>query len=155
MDLSFEQLPFDHPLYIMFSSGTTGKPKCMVQGAGGVLINHLKELMLHTDLKREDRIFYITILQLDDVELAVEFTGRRRHRRAVRWESELSGSGAMWQLIDEEQVTIFGCSASYILLLLKRGHSRPARNSTCHRSARSRRPARRSPRRASSMSIAR
>jgi acetoacetyl-CoA synthetase len=58
--IQFEQLPFDHPVFIMFSSGTTGKPKCMVQGAGGVLINHLKELLLHTDLKREDRIMYIT-----------------------------------------------------------------------------------------------
>lgn len=58
--LEFEQLPFDHPVYIMFSSGTTGKPKCMVQGAGGVLINHLKELVLSTDLKRSDVINYIT-----------------------------------------------------------------------------------------------
>jgi len=56
----FEQLPFDHPLYIMFSSGTTGKPKCMVQSQGGVLINHLKELILSTDLKRNDIITYIT-----------------------------------------------------------------------------------------------
>ena len=56
-EINFEQLPFDHPVYIMFSSGTTGKPKCMVQGAGGILINHLKELVLHTDLKREDTIF--------------------------------------------------------------------------------------------------
>ncbi|MDT3698946.1 MAG: AMP-binding protein, partial [Thermincola sp.] len=60
LEIQFAQLPFDHPVYIMFSSGTTGKPKCMVQGAGGVLINHLKELILHTDLKREDTIFYIT-----------------------------------------------------------------------------------------------
>ncbi len=59
-EIEFQQLPFDHPLFIMFSSGTTGKPKCMVQGAGRVLINHLKELVLHTDLRREDIIFYIT-----------------------------------------------------------------------------------------------
>ena len=58
--IEFEQLPFDHPVYVMFSSGTTGKPKCMVQGAGGVLINHLKELILATDLKRSDVINYIT-----------------------------------------------------------------------------------------------
>jgi acetoacetyl-CoA synthetase len=58
--LEFEQLPFNHPLYVMFSSGTTGKPKCMVQGAGGVLINHLKELILSTDVKRSDVINYIT-----------------------------------------------------------------------------------------------
>lgn len=58
--LDFEQLPFDHPVYIMFSSGTTGKPKCMVQSAGGVLINHLKELILSTDVKRSDVLNYIT-----------------------------------------------------------------------------------------------
>jgi acetoacetyl-CoA synthetase len=58
--LEFEQLPFDHPVYVMFSSGTTGKPKCMVQSAGGVLINHLKELILSTDCKRSDVINYIT-----------------------------------------------------------------------------------------------
>jgi len=59
-ELIFEQLPFDHPLYVMFSSGTTGKPKCMVQSAGGILINHLKELILSTDCKRSDVINYIT-----------------------------------------------------------------------------------------------
>jgi acetoacetyl-CoA synthetase len=58
--MKFTQLPFDHPLYVMFSSGTTGKPKCMVQSAGGVLINHLKELILSTDCKRSDVINYIT-----------------------------------------------------------------------------------------------
>ena len=58
--LQFEQLPADHPVFIMFSSGTTGKPKCMVQSAGGILLNHMKELILHTDVKREDKIFYIT-----------------------------------------------------------------------------------------------
>ena len=58
--LEFEQLPFDHPLYVMFSSGTTGAPKCLVQSAGGVLLNHLKELILSTDCKRSDVINYIT-----------------------------------------------------------------------------------------------
>jgi acetoacetyl-CoA synthetase len=52
------QLPFEHPLYILFSSGTTGRPKCIVHGAGGTLLQHLKELMLHTDLSAGDRFFY-------------------------------------------------------------------------------------------------
>lgn len=59
-NIDFVQLPFSHPLYIMFSSGTTGKPKCIVHSAGGTLIQHIKELSLHTDLKPEDTIMYFT-----------------------------------------------------------------------------------------------
>jgi acetoacetyl-CoA synthetase len=59
-EIRFEHVPSDHPIYIMFSSGTTGKPKCIVQSCSGILINHLKELIIHTDLKREDKILYIT-----------------------------------------------------------------------------------------------
>jgi len=115
--LQFEQLPFDHPVYIMFSSGTTGKPKCLVQGAGGILINHLKELLLHTDLKREDRIFYITtcswmmwnwlISSLGVGATIVLYDGNPNHPDA----------GAMWQLTQDEKITIFGTSASYINFL--------------------------------------
>ncbi|MBU1742114.1 MAG: AMP-binding protein, partial [Proteobacteria bacterium] len=59
-EIQFEQLPADHPIYIMYSSGTTGVPKCIVHGASGTLLQHLKELWLHADLRREDRIFYFT-----------------------------------------------------------------------------------------------
>ncbi|MGZ6316801.1 MAG: acetoacetate--CoA ligase, partial [Anaerolineales bacterium] len=123
LEIHFEQLPFDHPLFIMFSSGTTGRPKCMVQGAGGVLLNHLKELLLHTDLKREDRIFYITscswmmwnwlLSSLAVGAAVVLYDGNPNY----------PGPNAMWKLIDEEQVTIFGCSASYLLFLKKEGIS--------------------------------
>ncbi len=119
LEIQFEQLPFDHPLYIMFSSGTTGKPKCMVQGTGGVLINHLKELMLHTDLKRSDKIFYITscswmmwnwlISSLAVGATIVLYDGNPNYPDA----------GAMWKLIQDEQITIFGCSASYLHFLKK------------------------------------
>jgi acetoacetyl-CoA synthetase len=114
LELRFEQLPFDQPAYIMFSSGTTGKPKCMVQGAGGVLINHLKELMLHTDLKRQDRIFYITtpswmmwnwlLSSLAVGATVVLYDGNPNY---PDW-------SAMWKLVQDEKITIFGCSASYI-----------------------------------------
>ena len=125
--LVFEQLPFDHPVYIMFSSGTTGKPKCMVQGAGGVLLNHLKELILHTDLKREDRIIYITspswmmwnwlVSSLAVGATIVLYDGNPGY---PDW-------GAMWEMIQKERATIFGCSASYINYL-RTVDARPGRN---------------------------
>ena len=123
LEIQFEQLPFDHPHYIMFSSGTTGKPKCLVQGAGGVLINHLKDLVLHTDLKRSDRIFYITscswmmwnwlISSLAVGATIVLYDGNPNY----------PDTGAMWKLIQDEKITIFGCSASYIHFLKKEGIS--------------------------------
>ncbi len=58
--ITFEQLPFDHPLYIMFSSGTTGKPKCIIHGAGGTLLQHMKEHLLHVDVQPADRLFFFT-----------------------------------------------------------------------------------------------
>ncbi len=123
LEMQFEQLPFDHPHYIMFSSGTTGKPKCLVQSAGGVLINHLKELILHTDLKRSDRIFYITscswmmwnwlISSLAVGATLVLYDGNPNY----------PDTGAMWKLIQDEKITVFGCSASYIHFLKKEGVS--------------------------------
>ena len=118
LKIHFEQQPFDHPLYIMFSSGTTGKPKCMVQGPG-VLINHLKELLLHTDLKRSDRIMYITscswmmwnwlLSSLAVGATIVLYDGNPNY----------PDPGAMWKLIQDEKITIFGCSASYLHFLKK------------------------------------
>ena len=126
LEIEFAQVPFDHPQYIMFSSGTTGKPKCMVQGSGGVLINHLKDLMLHTDLRREDTIFYITscswmMWNWLMSSLAVGAT-------VVLYEGNpnFPDTGAMWKLIEDEKVTVFGCSATYIHLLKKEGE-RPSR----------------------------
>jgi acetoacetyl-CoA synthetase len=123
LEIDFTQLPFDHPLYIMFSSGTTGKPKCMVQGAGGVLLNHLKELLLHTDLRREDRIFYITSCSWMMWNWMVSSLAVGATIVLYDGNPNYPDTGAMWRLIDEERVTIFGCSASYLLFLKKEGFS--------------------------------
>ncbi len=120
-EIAFEQVPFDHPVYIMFSSGTTRKPKCMVQGVGGILINHLKELIIHADLKREDTIIYMTapswmmwnwlISALAVGSKVVLFDGNPGY----------PDLGTMWQLIDDEKITFFGTSATYINLLKAQG----------------------------------
>ena len=125
-EILFEQVSFNHPVYIMFSSGTTGKPKCMAQSVGGILINHLKELLLHTDLKREDRIFYIAtpswmmwnwlISSLAVGATVVLYDGNPNH---PDWR-------AMWRLVEDEKITIFGCSASYINYLRSVG-AKPAK----------------------------
>jgi acetoacetyl-CoA synthetase len=110
----FDQLPSDHPVYIMFTSGTTGKPKCMVQGAAGVLVNQLKETMLHADVKKTDCITYIAspswmmwnwlMSCLASGARIVLHNGNPLH---PDW-------GAMWRLVQEEKITILGCSASYV-----------------------------------------
>lgn len=123
LEIQFEQLPFDHPHYIMFSSGTTGKPKCLVQGAGGVLINHLKELILHTDLKRSDRIFYITSCSWMMWNWLISSLAVGATIVLYDGNPNFPDPGAMWKLIEDEKVTIFGCSASYIHFLKKEGVS--------------------------------
>ena len=113
-EIQFEQLPFEHPLYIMFSSGTTGRPRCLVQGAGGVLLMHLKDLVLHADLKREDTFMYITTCSWMMWNWALSSLAVGSTILLYDGSPNYPDAGAMWKLIQDERVTIFGASASYL-----------------------------------------
>ncbi len=113
-ELAFEQLPFDHPVYIMYSSGTTGVPKCIVHGAGGTLLQHLKELVLHTDVKREDVLFYFTtcgwmMWNWLVSGLAVGTTVLLYDGSPFHPEHDI-----LWRIAEEEGISIFGTSAKYL-----------------------------------------
>jgi acetoacetyl-CoA synthetase len=118
----FERLPFDHPLFVMYSSGTTGKPKCIVHGAGGTLLQHLKEHHLHVDLRRNDRLFFFTTCGwmmwnwlasgLAVGATLVLYDGSPFH----------PDEGVLWRMAEEEHVSIFGTSPKYLSALDKAGY---------------------------------
>ena len=118
---AFARLPFDHPLFIMYSSGTTGLPKCMVHGAGGTLLQHQKEHVLHCDLTRDDRVFYFTtcgwmmwnwlVSALAVGSTVVLYDGAPLLRRRP----------ILWEMAEAERLTTFGTSAKWLALAEKDG----------------------------------
>ena len=112
--LTFTQLPFDHPLYIMYSSGTTGKPKCIVHGAGGTLLQHLKELVLHTNLKKTDTITYFTTCGWMMWNWLVTSLAVGATIYLYDGSPSFPSLTVLYDAIDENTISIFGTSPKFL-----------------------------------------
>jgi acetoacetyl-CoA synthetase len=120
-ELRFEQLPFDHPLWVLYSSGTTGLPKPIVQGQGGILLEHLKKLHLHIDAQADDRLFWFTTTGWMMWNFVVG--GLLTPASVVLYDGNpgTPDLGVLWDLAERTGMTIFGTSAAYVAACMKAG----------------------------------
>jgi len=113
-EIRFERFPFDHPLYILYSSGTTGVPKCIVHGAGGTLLQHLKEHQLHVDLKPGERLFYFTTCGWMMWNWLASGLASRATLALYDGSPLIAGGRILFDYADAARVTVFGTSAKFL-----------------------------------------